>query len=141
MIKEVPQIDRQAGVECYCTDFFGINGRIKKRSNEFYVFELIDDMILNFPHFSSQQDKIHRFPIFLLEKKDIDSNHAIIELKKKTGLTLKILGIKDSKAITTQYASSENTKNIPKKIETSTIKLSLIGFLNKPLVVLGWQFL
>ena len=133
MIKEVPHIDRQAGVECYCTDFLGINGRIKKKSDEFYVFELINDMILKFPYFSSQQDKIHKFPIFLLEKKGLDSNHAIIELKKKTGLTLKILGIKDAKAITTQYASSENTKNIPKKIETSTIKLSLIGFLNKPL--------
>lgn len=133
MIKKAPEIDRQAGIECYCTGFLGINGNIKKRSDEFHVSELLDESILKSPYFSSQQDKIHRFPIFLLEKTDIDSNHAIIELKEKTGLNLKILGIKDAKAVTTQYASSENINNIPKKIETSKIKLSLVGFLNKPL--------
>jgi tRNA pseudouridine13 synthase len=98
----IPEIDRQAGIYCYCTEFLGINGKIKEKSDEFHVSELIDDSLLKSPYFSSHQDKIHRFPIFLLEKNGLDSNHAIIELKKKTVLNLKILGIKDAKAVTTQ---------------------------------------
>ena len=134
MANFVPDIERQAGIECYCTEFQGINGRIKEKNNDFFVSELINEAFLKSPFFSRKQNKTNKFPIFLLQKNGLDSNHAIIEIKKKTGLNLKILGIKDARAITVQYASSENTKNIPKKvIQTSKIRLSLLGFLSKPL--------
>jgi len=64
----VPDIDRQAGIDCYCTEFPGINGRIKEKNNDFYVSELINESFLKSPHFSSQQNKTNKFPLFLLEK-------------------------------------------------------------------------
>ena len=143
MANIVPDIDRQAGIDCYCTEFPGINGKIKEKNNDFYVSELINESFLKSPYFSSQQNKTNKFPLFLLQKNGLDSNHALIEIKKKTGLNLKILGIKDAKAITVQYASAENIKNFPREIQTSKIRLSLFGFLSKPLsksILIGNNF-
>ena len=83
MRKSVPEIDFYAGVECYCTNFKGINGTIKKINEEFQVSEIIDYTFLKPPYFSLIQNNEHKFPLYLLEKHNIDSNHAIIEIKKK----------------------------------------------------------
>ena len=126
MIKSVPEIDFHAGMECYSTNFAGINGTIKETNEEFQVSEIIDYAFLKPPNFSPVQN---RFPLYLLEKHNIDSNHAVIEIKKQSGLKLRIMGIKDAKAETSQYASSEQTKNLPKYITTPKTKLNLLGFL------------
>ena len=120
-------------MECYSTNFAGINGTIKETNEEFQVSEIIDYAFLKTPNFSPVQDNEHRFPLYLLEKHNIDSNHAVIEIKKQSGLKLRIMGIKDAKAETSQYASSEQTKNLPKYIITSKTKLNLLGFLRIPL--------
>jgi tRNA pseudouridine13 synthase len=131
--KSVPEVDFYSGVECYCTNFKGINGKIKKTNEEFQVSEIIDYTFLKPPYFSSDQNNEHKFPLYLLEKHNIDSNHAIIEIKKKLGLKLRVLGIKDAKAETSQYASCEQTKNLPKCVITPKTKLTLRGFLRTPL--------
>ena len=133
MIKSVPEIDFHAGMECYSTNFAGINGTIKETNEEFQVSEIIDYAFLKPPNFSPVQNNEHRFPLYLLEKHNIDSNHAVIEIKKQSGLKLRIMGIKDAKAETSQYASSEQTKNLPKYITTPKTKLNLLGFLRIPL--------
>ncbi len=143
MIQSVPEIDSQAGMECYCTNFAGINGTIKENNEEFQVSEIIDYTFLKPPYFSSVQNNEHKFPLYLLEKHNIDSNHAVIEIKKQSGLKLKIMGIKDAKAETSQYASCEQTKNLPKYIITNKTKLTLLGFLRTPLsksVLIGNSF-
>jgi tRNA pseudouridine13 synthase len=129
VIKSVPEIDFHAGMECYSTNFVGINGTIKETNEEFQVSEIIDYAFLKPPNFSPVQNNEHRFPLYLLEKHNIDSNHAVIEIKKQSGLKLRIMGIKDAKAETSQYASSEQTKNLPKYITTPKTKLNLLGFL------------
>jgi tRNA pseudouridine13 synthase len=131
--KIVPEIDSYAGIDCYCTSFKGINGTIKKTNEEFQVSEIIDYAFLKPPYFSLIQNNEHKFPLYLLEKHNIDSNHAIIEIKKKSGLKLKVLGIKDAKAETSQYASCEQVKNLPKYVITSKTKLTLKGFLRTPI--------
>lgn len=133
MIKSVPEIDFQAGMECYCTNFAGIKGTIKETNEEFQVSEIIDYTFLKPPYFSSVQNNEHKFPLYLLEKHNIDSNHAVIEIKKQSGLKLRIMGIKDAKAETSQYASCEQTKNLPRYIITPRTKLTLLGFLRTPL--------
>ena len=133
MIKSVPEIDFHAGMECYCTNFPGINGTIKVTNEEFQVSEIIDYTFLKPPYFSSVQNNEHKFPLYLLEKHNIDSNHAVIEIKKQSGLKLRIMGIKDAKAETSQYTSCEQTKNLPKYIITPKTKLTLLGFLRTPL--------
>jgi tRNA pseudouridine13 synthase len=133
VIKSVPEIDFQAGMECYCTNFAGIKGTIKETNEEFQVAEIIDYTFLKPPYFSSVQNNEHKFPLYLLEKHNIDSNHAVIEIKKQSGLKLRIMGIKDAKAETSQYASCEQTKNLPRDIITPKTKLTLLGFLRTPL--------
>jgi tRNA pseudouridine13 synthase len=133
VIKTVPEIDFQAGMECYCTNFAGIKGTIKETNEEFQVSEIIDYTFLKPPYFSSVQNNEHKFPLYLLEKHNIDSNHAVIEIKKQSGLKLRIMGIKDAKAETSQYASCEQTKNLPRDIITPKAKLTLLGFLRTPL--------
>jgi tRNA pseudouridine13 synthase len=133
VIQSVPEIDFQAGMECYCTNFAGINGTIKENNEEFQVSEIIDYTFLKPPYFSSVQNNEHKFPLYLLEKHNIDSNHAVIEIKKQSGLKLRIMGIKDAKAETSQYASCEQTRNLPKYLTTHKTKLTLLGFLRTPL--------
>ena len=127
----VPKIDYLAGMRCYCTDFDGIGGFIKQNNTSFRVSEIIDDSFLT--DLSPVQNDTHKFPLYILDKRNIDSNHALFEIKKKIGIKLKILGIKDSKATTKQYAGSEQTKNIRREAKTEHTLLLLKGFSKTPL--------
>jgi len=127
----VPKIDRLAGIQCYCTDFDGICGFIKQNDTSFRVSEIIDDSFLT--DLSPVQNDTHKFPLYILDKRNIDSNHALFEIKKELGIRLKILGIKDSRAITKQYASSEQIRDIRREARTRHTLLVLKGFSRKPL--------
>lgn len=127
----VPKIDHLAGIRCYCTDYDGICGFIKQNDTSFRVSEIIDDSFLI--DLSSVQNDTHKFPLYILDKRNIDSNHALFEIKRELGIRLKILGIKDSKAATKQYASSEQTGNIRREAKTRHTLLVLKGFSRKPL--------
>src|ERR671930_2007937 len=127
----VPKIDHLAGIRCYCTDFDGICGFIKQNDTSFRVSEIIDNSFLT--DLSPVQNSTHKFPLYILDKRNIDSNHALFEIKKELGIRLKILGIKDSKATTKQYASSEQTSNITREAKTQHTILVLKGFSKVPL--------
>ena len=131
MNTQVPKIDKLAGIECYCTDYRGISGSIKRSNEEFRVSEIIDTSFLT--NISTVQDEHHKYPLYILEKRNIDSNHAIFEIRRKLGITLKVIGLKDAKAVTKQYASSEQTKNIIKEASTAHTILSLKGFTKVPI--------
>lgn len=137
----VPKIDQLAGMNCYCTSFQGVGGLIKQQVGGFQVYEIVDGKV--FTDLSFVPDDFHRYPVYKLEKRDIDSNHAILQIKKRFGIQLKVLGLKDAKANTEQYASAENTRNIKRKVRTNNVILSLIGFSRTPLAkssLLGNRF-
>src|ERR687888_2278874 len=127
----VPKIDLLAGIRCYCTDFAGVCGFIKQNDTSFRVSEIIDNSFLT--DLSHVQNHTHKFPLYVLDKRNIDSNHALFEIKRDLGIRLKILGIKDSRAITKQYASSEQTGNVRREAKTRHTLLILKGFTRKPL--------
>ena len=129
----VPRIDLLAGIECYCTDFQSIGGLIKKNIEGFRVSEIIDESILE--NVSPDRNPSHRYPLYILEKKGIDSHHALVEIKNELGLALRVMGMKDAKAITKQYASSTQIYNIPKQrvSRTKHTLLTLMGFTTKPM--------
>src|SRR5919197_5275073 len=127
----VPKIDLLAGIRCYCTDFAGVCGFIKQNDTSFRVSEIIDNSFLT--DLSHVQNHTHKFPLYVLDKRNIDSNHALFEIKKELGIRLKVLGIKDSKAATKQYASSELTSNIKREAKTQHTLLVLKGFSKLPL--------
>ncbi|MGD1835861.1 MAG: tRNA pseudouridine(13) synthase TruD [Nitrososphaeraceae archaeon] len=139
---KIPEIDSLAGIQCYSTSFRGTRGIIKKNLSDFCVREILEPSFLQSPNFSNVKDNSHKFPLYVLEKQNIDSNHAILKIQKKYNLKLKIIGIKDAKAITFQYATSEKIKNIS-QIDLSNIKLSLKGFTKFPIskkMLLGNRF-
>jgi tRNA pseudouridine13 synthase len=131
MKKISPEIDRLAGIEYYSTRFNGIGGNIKKNNDDFNVKEILDSSFLK--ELTQQKSDNNIFPIFEIEKKGLDSNHAVIILKKKLGISFKIVGIKDARATTTQYASTNNNKRIIKDIKIGEISLKFVGFSKRPI--------
>lgn len=118
-------------MKCYSTSFSGVGGFIKKHANQFRVSEIIDRSVFN--DLSSIQDELHKYPLYILEKNNIDSNHAILQIKKRFGIELKVIGLKDAKANTKQYATTEQLKNTPRELRTNELLLALCGFTRKPL--------
>ncbi len=135
MKKSSPDIDKLAGIEYYTTDSDGIGGTIKKNTEDFHVQEIISNIFLK--QISPEQTTSNIFPVYEIRKKGMDSSHAILTLRKKTGLDLKIVGIKDAKATTIQYASSSSSsssaRKVIKNIDLGKIKLTLVGFSRKPI--------
>jgi len=139
MHTDVPNIDKMAGIKLYTTRFEGIGGTIKLRNEDFKVVELIVDSISK--DISKFPDKSYRFPIFLLHKSGMDSNHAVIEISNQLRTRIKVLGIKDSKAETTQYATSEGSKF--REGKTTHTNLTLLGYSKHSLKkshIMGNQF-
>ena len=133
----VPRIDRLAGIECYCTSFAGTGGSIKQGSEGFRVSELVDDSLAG--SISPSFDDRHRYPVYVLEKRDIDSNHALLEIERECRIRLRVMGIKDAKAVTTQYAGADKViKNPPSELKSAHTRLTLKGFTKRPL---GKEFL
>ena len=139
MHTDVPNIDKMAGIKLYTTRFEGIGGTIKLRNEDFKVVELIVDSISK--DISKFPDKSYRFPVFLLHKSGMDSNHAVIEISNQLRTRIKVLGIKDSKAETTQYATSEGSKF--REGKTTHTNLTLLGYSKHSLKkshIMGNQF-
>ena len=139
MHRDVPNIDKMAGIKLYSTRFEGIGGSIKLKNEDFKVLEILVDSISN--NISRFPDKSYRFPVFLLHKNGLDSNRAIIEISNQLGTRIKVLGIKDSKADTTQYATSEDKKF--REGKTTHTNLTLLGYSRQSLKkshIMGNQF-
>ena len=62
MHRDVPNIDKMAGIKLYSTRFEGIGGSIKLKNEDFKVLEILVDSISN--DISSFPDKSYRFPVF-----------------------------------------------------------------------------
>jgi tRNA pseudouridine13 synthase len=121
---QVPRIDKLAGIELYSTKFEGIGGHIKDRNEDFEVTEILHNSV--FKKFSKIKTKKNRFPLYVLEKTGLDSNHALIEIRKELGIHVRLLGIKDSKAVSLQYCTSE--QDTIQNVRTSHTKLRLLGY-------------
>ena len=127
MEETVPLIDQQAGIKHYCTEFSGIGGKIKRNPEDFQVKEILNMQYLE--NLSKNSTSARRFPVFILKKHNIDSNHAIIEIRNQLNLELRILGIKDAKASTTQYATTiQKIRNLPSRAKTYHTEICLIGY-------------
>jgi tRNA pseudouridine13 synthase len=126
----ISQIDSRAGIECYCTSFPGTGGSIKQGSEGFMVSELVDESL----DISLSYNENHHYPLYVLEKRDIDSNHALFEIERELHMRFRVMGIKDAKAMTTQYAGMERAmRNPPAELKSRHTWLTLKGFTKHPL--------
>jgi tRNA pseudouridine13 synthase len=126
----VPMIDRLVGIRLYSTAFPGTGGIIKEKTEDFKVVEIIHNSILD--SILPVKSEKNRFALYCLEKSGLDSSHALLEIKNELGINLRLLGIKDSKAITRQYCTSDQIIKIANATTTHT-SLSLIGYTSKSL--------
>jgi len=127
----VPAIDSFIGMEVYSTDIQGIDGSIKRATDQFIVEELLDNVSLDLKEVSDDQ---HVYPLYLLQKEGVDSSHAIKETELATGLKFKAVGLKDAKATTKQYVSSaRKRKDAREHIVTKHCALDLVGYTIRPI--------
>ena len=123
----IPKIDSQIGITVFSTKFEGIGGKIRSKSEDFEVSEVISEKSLKL--ISEQGD----YAVYKLKKKNIDTNHALSDLFRKKGLRLKALGLKDASAITEQFVCSNNKGRSIDDYTSLKYSLKKIGSVQKPL--------
>jgi len=123
----IPQLDSQIGISVYSTAFEGIGGKIRVYPEDFEVSEVISEKSLKLIIAKSD------YAVYKLKKKKIDTNHALSDVFRKTGLRLKALGLKDASAITEQFVCSNNKGKNVDNFVSKKYSLKKIGYVKKPL--------
>jgi tRNA pseudouridine13 synthase len=127
----VPALDYSVGMEVYSTKMSVIDGKIKHTPDHFIVEEILDSL----RDLTAIPDDEHEYPLYMMTKDGIDSTHAIQEVETMTGLKLKIVGLKDARAVTRQYVSvSRKRKDAKHKLVTKHCTLDLLGYTSRPIV-------
>jgi len=123
----IPKIDSQIGILVYSTKFNGIGGRIKDEAEHFKVNEVLSPKSLK--SIISQDG----YAVYKLKKRKIDTNHALSDIFKKTGIRLKSLGLKDASAVTEQFVCSDSKSKSIANYSSEKYSLEKIGHVKKPL--------
>jgi len=123
----IPKIDSQIGILVYSTKFNGIGGRIKDEAEHFNVNEVLSPKSLKS---IIPQDG---YAVYKLKKRKIDTNHALSDIFKKTGIRLKSLGLKDASAVTEQFVCSDSKSKSIENYSSEKYSLEKIGHVKKPL--------
>ena len=133
----IPEIDSEVGLSVYSTKFSGSKGKIKQSNEDFQVSEVISEKALG----TISED--NGLSVYLLTKNGIDTTHALYDIEKRYGLTLRALGLKDSNAVTEQFVQTKTVSRSLEKIEGKKYSLKRIGFSKKPIAkqdMLGNKF-
>ena len=123
----IPDLDSQIGISVYSTKFDGIGGKIRIAPEDFEVSEKISEKTL------STINQEEGYAVYKLQKKRIDTNHALSDIFRKKGIRLKSLGLKDASAITEQFVCSGNKGKPIEDYTAEKYSLRKIGFVKKPL--------
>jgi len=123
----IPKIDTDIGISVYSTSFSGCGGKIRQSVEDFVVSENLSEKAM------SSIKQSDGYAVYKLKKQNIDTNHALKEIFKKTGIRLKSLGLKDASAITEQFVCSMNKSKPIENFTTKKYSLEKVGFVQKPL--------
>ena len=123
----IPKIDSEIGILSYTTDFLGCGGIIRKQKEDFNVSELITEKS------RSRICSESGFAVYKLQKKGIDTTHALSEIFRKHGIRLKSLGLKDALAITEQFVFTTYRTDKHFEINEPKYNLKKVGFTDKVL--------
>ena len=123
----IPKIDSEIGITVYCTAFQGCGGKIRQNKEDFVVTEILLQKSLD-----SIKEK-DGYAVYKLKKRNIDTNHALNKIFKKTGIRLKALGLKDASAVTEQYVCATHKSKSIEDVSTDKCSMHRIGFVKKPL--------
>lgn len=123
----VPTLDRDIGIDSYYTNSVGCGGSIKSKPDDFVVSEIISDMAAK----SIKEEG--EYAVYSLSKREIDTAHCISDVYKRCRVRLKALGLKDSKAHTTQYVCATSKSTDISKLHTDRYDLELLGYVKRPM--------
>lgn len=123
----IPDLDSQIGINVYSTSSNGIGGTIRNSPEDFEVSEVISEKIKN--SIKPEGD----YAVYKLQKRKIDTNHALSDIFRKKGLRVKSLGLKDASAATEQYVCAGNKGKQTENFSSEKYSLSHLGFVKKPL--------
>jgi tRNA pseudouridine13 synthase len=133
----VPELEKEIGIEVYATKTQGIGGRLRQFPEDFKVEEILTNGSTakiepdNIPHITG----FGRYLICVLVKRNIDTFQAVQAVANKLGVAsdrIHIGGIKDAKALTAQHVSI--SRMLPEqigKIETPKLRLYPLAFSNE----------
>lgn len=138
---QVPELEKQMGIEVYATQTQGIGGIIRKVLDDFVVEEVLVDgseASANGTEISSDSRALHassgksRYLLCVLVKRNWDTLLAVRNIARELGLNagqVQFGGIKDAKAVTAQYMTIENVAPEDlKKVHIKDIEVSPIGY-------------
>jgi len=126
-----PPLDRNIGMTVYATPYEGIGGRLRVKLEDFWVNEVLDDVI--FKHLSEMRGTRGPYVIYSLTKRGLDTIHAVKIVEKAFGARVNYLGIKDANAVTTQYISVPANADLNLSKLQDRLMLEKLGYLTYPL--------
>ncbi len=160
----IPDIDARIGIGAYATKFPGLGGGYGIRSSpaDFAVYEILSQKVLGSLSGSGRHDggtavvvgrrgvadnrrrERGGYAVYVLQKRGIDTTHALSAVHRMTGVRLKPLGLKDASATTEQFVCSAGAGKRPlRDIDSSRFGLRFAGYASKPLTkkqMLGNKF-
>lgn len=123
----VPEADRRAGMLCYSTGSAGCGGRLRSAPGDFAVQEVLEPAALDSAGPSGG------YPLYALYKAGIDTGGALRQVRKKTGLKLEPMGLKDSAASARQYLYSVSRARGPPSASGGRWRLRRLGYTQRAL--------
>ncbi|MEM1994584.1 MAG: tRNA pseudouridine(13) synthase TruD [Nitrososphaerales archaeon] len=126
-----PPLDRSIGMMVYATPHEGVGGRLRVELEDFFVEEILDGVV--FRHLSNDPQKQNSFTLYTLTKEGLDTLHASEVIKRKFGVRVKYLGIKDARAVTTQYITIPSSAGCLREKVSDKITVRKLGYLTYPL--------
>lgn len=145
----VPELEKEIGIEVYATKTLGVGGRLRQFIEDFVVEEILTNgstakiELDNIPDITG----FGRYLICVLVKRNIDTFQALQAVANKLGVAsdrINIGGIKDARALTAQHVSiSRMLPKLVEKIETPKLRLYPTEFSNEKIhsdLLLGNQF-
>jgi len=121
----VPDTEKQMGIELYCSSVAGIGGELRQKPEDFIVKEITN----------REENETGKYLIVEVTKKNWDTNHLMRDISRKLGISQKRIsfaGTKDKRAVTTQKISIyDMTKEAIDSFYMKDVELKVIGRSNK----------
>jgi len=135
---EPPEIDVKVGMGVYSTTGSPCPAKVRVVEEDFRVSELLEPQDLR------RENGPGLLPLYRVEKVGIDTFHVARIIAKEVGSRVSFAGMKDKRAVATQYLSPTSTRcKKPSMIEGANFRAELAGYLPSPLtrrMVLGNSF-
>jgi tRNA pseudouridine13 synthase len=140
----VPEIDARLGIGTYLTDTTGIGGVIKRSVDDFEVEEVLVDgskatLEAAESRALSASDKRQRYLLCVLVKRNWDTFIAVKNIARELGISqaqIRIAGIKDAKAVTTQHLTIEHgTVEDAARVNVKDMELRPVGYVREALAL------